>query len=84
MPKHDGKCPKLTKEGYARMKGAKILQEHPHLCQEYDLEDAARLLLSTQELLKLDALPSKKEFYRYLESVGITIDAAFEMGLPPW
>jgi hypothetical protein len=78
------KCPKWTPMGFARMMGAKILQEHPHLCQEYDLDDAARLLLSTQELLKLDALPSKKEFYRYLASVGITVDEAFETGLPPW
>ena len=78
------KCPKWTKEGHARIRGSRILQDHPHLCQEYDLGDAARLLLSTQELLKLDVLPSKKEFYRYLDSVGITIDGAFEMGLPPW
>jgi len=81
----DGKCPKWTPQGLARIRAAAILKGYAE-ARKCNFQQLATLLLSIREELKLDVVPSKIEFDHWLEKNGLTAQQAFDRAaglLPP-
>lgn len=72
-----GQCPKWTQTGIARMRAAAILKSYPE-ARKCSFRQLAKLLLSIQAELELDAIPSKIEFDHWLTQNRLTPERAFE------